>query len=89
MSAQTYSLDNKTLAIIEIAVVGVLEAFRYGNWQKTGTSGLGPIAPFDPMGMASEETKVCVCGLTTRPWHAAWCLALHLVPACWPHGMAR
>eukprot|EP00955_Chlamydomonas_euryale_P009204 98634-Chlamydomonas_euryale.AAC.3 len=55
---QSYSIDTTTLALIEVAVIGILEGFRYGNWKKTGAPGVGPIAPFDPMGMASEETKL-------------------------------
>mmetsp|Transcript_43680 Transcript_43680/g.130947 ORF Transcript_43680/g.130947 Transcript_43680/m.130947 type:complete len:246 (-) Transcript_43680:100-837(-) len=56
--AESYSIDTTTLALIEVAVIGILEGFRYGNWKKTGAPGVGPIAPFDPMGMASEETKL-------------------------------
>ncbi|KAG1660133.1 hypothetical protein FOA52_003793 [Chlamydomonas sp. UWO 241] len=56
--AETYPLETQTLTAVEVAALGVLEAFRYGNWQKTGASGLGPVAPFDPLNMASEQTKL-------------------------------
>ncbi len=34
---QNYPIDNKTLAIIEVVVLGLLEAKRYQGWKKTGT----------------------------------------------------
>lgn len=56
--AENYPLDNKTLAIIEVVVLGLLEAKRYQGWKKTGTSGFLSSFPFDPMGMRSAETEL-------------------------------
>lgn len=56
--AETYWLDNQTLAIIEVAVFAVLESMRYNAYKKTGTGGAFGMAPFDPMGMASDDKKL-------------------------------
>jgi hypothetical protein len=56
--AETYALDTKTLAIIEVAVFAVLESKRYEGYKKTGETGFLGSFPFDPMGMRSEEKKL-------------------------------
>ncbi|KAG2452487.1 hypothetical protein HYH02_002726 [Chlamydomonas schloesseri] len=56
--AEKYALDNQTLALIEVAVFAVLEGKRYEIYKKTGETGLLSFAPFDPMGMKSEEMKL-------------------------------
>lgn len=55
---QKYALDNQTLALIEVAVFAVLEGKRYEIYKKTGETGFLSFAPFDPMGMKSEEMKL-------------------------------
>lgn len=57
-SNQSYALDTKTLAIIEAVVFAFVEAKRYESFKKTGEGGALGIAPFDPMGMRTEETRV-------------------------------
>jgi len=52
------SFDLKTLIAVEVAVFAVLEGFRARAYEKTGETGLGPIVPFDPMGMRSDETRL-------------------------------
>uniref|UniRef100_A0AC62AEM4 Lhca2 n=1 Tax=Dunaliella tertiolecta TaxID=3047 RepID=A0AC62AEM4_DUNTE len=56
--AQTYPIDNQTLAIIEIAVFAFLEAKRYEGYKKTGGTGFAFFFPFDPMGMRSPEKEL-------------------------------
>lgn len=56
--AESYALDTKTLAIIEAVVFAFVEAKRYESFKKTGEGGALGIAPFDPMGMRTEETRV-------------------------------
>jgi hypothetical protein len=55
---QTYALDTKTLAIIEVAVFAFLEAKRYESYKKVGEGGALGIAPFDPMGMRTDEMRL-------------------------------
>lgn len=52
------SFDLKTLVIVEVALFAVLEAYRARAYEKTGETGLGPFAPFDPLGMRSDETRL-------------------------------
>lgn len=43
---------------IQLATFAVLESFRWKNWvSKRDMNCFGPIAPFDPMGMASPEMQ--------------------------------
>jgi len=56
--AETYAIDNQTLLIIEVVVMGVLEAFRYKGYKEKGTSGFLFNFPFDPLGMKSSETQL-------------------------------
>ncbi|KAI8473655.1 MAG: light-harvesting protein of photosystem I [Monoraphidium minutum] len=56
--AETYALDTKTLAIIEVVVFAFVEAKRYESFKKVGEGGALGIAPFDPMGMKSAETQL-------------------------------
>jgi len=56
--AETYAIDNQTLAIIEVVVLGALEAMRYNGWKKTGTSGFLNSFPFDPLNMKSSKTTL-------------------------------
>ena len=53
--AQKYALDTQTLAVIEVAVFGVLEALRYDGYKRTGGCGVATLFPFDPMGMRSDD----------------------------------
>eukprot|EP00798_Chlamydomonas_sp_ICE-L_P012261 gene12261-15407_t len=55
--AESYPIDNKTLAIVEVGVIGALEAMRYNGFKATGKSGALGMYPFDPMGMASPVTS--------------------------------
>ncbi|KAL4447795.1 hypothetical protein ABPG75_005014 [Micractinium tetrahymenae] len=52
------TFDLKTLIVIEIATFAVLEGFRVKAYEKTGETGLGPFAPFDPLNMRSDETRL-------------------------------
>jgi len=52
------SFDLKTLIIVEVVTFAILEGFRAKAYEKTGETGLGPFAPFDPMGMRSDETRL-------------------------------
>lgn len=52
------SFDLKTLIAIEVATFAVLEGFRVKAYEKTGETGLGPFAPFDPLNMRSDETRL-------------------------------
>jgi len=56
--AQQYAIDNKTLALIEVAVFAFLEAKRYEGYKKTGATGVAFFFPFDPLGMRSKETEL-------------------------------
>lgn len=47
--------DFKTLAFIQIAVLGFLESKRYEGYKKTGATGVFTMFPFDPMGMRSPD----------------------------------
>ena len=52
------SFDLKTLIIVEIVTFAILEGFRAKAYEKTGETGLGPFAPFDPLNMRSDETRL-------------------------------
>ncbi|PRW45697.1 light-harvesting of photosystem I [Chlorella sorokiniana] len=52
------SFDLKTLIIIEVVTFAILEGFRVKAYEKTGETGLGPFAPFDPLNMRSDETRL-------------------------------
>ncbi|GLI59015.1 hypothetical protein VaNZ11_000839 [Volvox africanus] len=56
--AEEYALDTPTLALIEVLVFAVLEGKRYDIYKKTGETGFLSFAPFDPLGMKSEEMKL-------------------------------
>jgi len=56
--AETYALDFKTLAVVEVALFAFLESKRYEGFKKTGETGFLNSFPFDPMGMRSEEKKL-------------------------------
>jgi len=56
--AESYPIDTKVLAAIEIAVFAVLEGKRYEGYKKTGECGLLGMFPFDPMNMRSDETRL-------------------------------
>eukprot|EP00894_Picocystis_sp_ML_P001239 jgi/Pico_ML_1/51756/g317.t1 len=56
--AKEYFLDTKTLLVVELAVMAVLEAARLEGFKKTGECGVLGSFPFDPLGMKSEEMKV-------------------------------
>lgn len=45
------------LIIFEIIIMGILEYKRYEIFKETGECGLLGFAPFDPMGMKSDEMK--------------------------------
>jgi hypothetical protein len=52
------SFDLKTLIAIEVVTFAILEGFRVKAYEKTGETGLGPFAPFDPLNMRSDETRL-------------------------------
>jgi hypothetical protein len=56
--AQKYAIGNQALALIEVIVMGFLEAARYEGYKKTGAAGVLNMFPFDPMGMRSKETEL-------------------------------
>ena len=56
--AKTYPLDLKSLIIVELLVMAIFEAKRYENIMKTGEGGLLDFAPFDPIGMRSDEMRL-------------------------------
>jgi len=58
--AESYPISNEVLAAIEIAVFAVLETKRYQAFQKNapGETGIMGIAPFDPLGMMTNETRL-------------------------------
>lgn len=46
------------LIVIEAGIFAVLESFRFNNWKNGGTmDGIGPIQPFDPLGMTSADKE--------------------------------
>lgn len=51
--AESYSIDFKTLAIVQLAVMGVLEFKRFEGFKKTGSSGFLSMFPFDPLNYSS------------------------------------
>jgi len=53
-----YGISTKTLIGTEVIVMGVFEYFRIKNFQKTGECSLLGKAPFDPLKLKTEETKL-------------------------------
>lgn len=53
--AADYSVDLKTLGIVQLAVMGVLEYKRFEGFKKKGTSGFLSMYPFDPLNYSSPE----------------------------------
>merc|ERR1711871_152782 len=57
-ATQDYGIPFNTLVITQVIVMGVLEYYRIKSFEKTGECSLLLQAPFDPLGLKSEETKV-------------------------------
>ena len=57
-ATQDYGISFNTLVITQVIVMGVLEYYRIKSFEKTGECSLLLQAPFDPLGLKSEETKV-------------------------------
>ena len=53
-----YGLPFQTLVITEVIVMGIFEYYRSKNFAKTGECSLLMQAPFDPLKLKTEETKL-------------------------------
>jgi len=56
--ALDYGINKNVLVGIEVIVMGYFEYKRIQNYQKTGECSLLGAAPFDPLNLKSEETKL-------------------------------
>lgn len=57
-ATEDYGISYKALVATEVVVMGGFEYFRIKNFAKTGECSLLGQAPFDPLKMKSEETKL-------------------------------
>jgi len=53
-----YGISNQTLVVTEILTLGIFEYYRIKNYEKTGECSLLLQAPFDPLKLKTEETKL-------------------------------
>ena len=53
-----YGISTNTLIVTEVIVMGIFEYYRIKNYEKTGECSLLLNAPFDPLKLKTEETKL-------------------------------